>query len=100
MHTDVPELGESEPGYKTPRWVQVWFLKRSRNGWKSKYKVLKTAFKNLQNRVNDLNESRGKWRSDAKELSRRVRKLEAENAILRERAAALKKDGQRTCRSG
>jgi len=100
MHTDVRESEQREAKYTTPSWVQRWFLTRSRNGWKTKYKVLKAASKVLQNRVNDMTKSREKWRHDAKELVQRVRELEAENAVLRERAAASKKHGQRTFGSG
>ncbi len=71
--------------YVTPRWVQAWFLQRSRDNWKRKYKQLKTEAKRLRNRVNDVTGSREKWREQAREL-------EAENAALREQAA-LKKYG-------
>jgi hypothetical protein len=40
--------------YTTPRWVQVWFLVRSRARWKRKYQDLKIQAKRLQNRVNDV----------------------------------------------
>jgi uncharacterized protein YlxW (UPF0749 family) len=70
--------------YKTARWVQVWFLGRSRDNWKRKYKELKTQAKRLKNQVNDVTRSRQRWR-------RRAEDLEKENAALRE--AALKKDG-------
>ena len=46
--------------------------------------------KRLQNRVADVTKSREKWRNEAEQLSRRVHELEAENAALREQAAALK----------
>ena len=71
--------------YLTPRWVQAWFLKRSRDNWKKKYQRLKADAKRLQNRVNDVTRSRESWRQQ-------VRALEAENAALREQAA-LKKSG-------
>jgi len=100
MHTDVRESEQEETEYTTPTWVQRWFLKKSRDRWKSRCKALKAASKGLQNRVNDVTKSREKWRHDAKELARRVRELEAENAVLRERAAASKKHGQRACGSG
>ena len=73
--------------YTTPRWVQAWFLGRSRDKWKAKYKELKIQAKRLQNRANDVTHSRQKWRERAYEL-------EAENAALREQAA-LKKSGHR-----
>jgi chromosome segregation ATPase len=79
--------------YTTPRWVQVWFLGRSRSRWKQKYKNLKTEAKRLQNRVADVTKSREKWRSETEHLRQRVAELEAQNATLREQDAALKKDG-------
>lgn len=71
--------------YTTPRWVQVWFLQRSRDNWKRKYQALKADSKRLLNRVNDVSKSRAQWR-------REVERLAAENAALREQAA-LKKGG-------
>ena len=72
--------------YKTVPRVQAWFLGRSRDKWKQKYKQLKADAKRLQNRVNDVTRSRESWRQ-------RVERLEAENAALREQQAALKKGG-------
>lgn len=82
--------------YTTPRWVQVWFLRRSRDNWKKKYVSLKANAKRLQNRVNDVSKSREKWRGKSQTLEQRVRELEARNAILQEQLEALKKDGPRT----
>jgi predicted nuclease with TOPRIM domain len=73
--------------YTTPQRVQVWFLGRSRDNWKSKYKRLKAEAQRLKNRVKYAEHSREDWQE-------RLEKLEAENAALREQAA-LKKDGQR-----
>ena len=100
MHMDVRETEVSKSKYRTRLWVQVWFLKRSRECWKNKYKNLRGAIKGLRNQVNDVTRSREKWRGDAKELSRQIRELEAENAVLREQAAALKKGRQHACRFG
>jgi uncharacterized protein YlxW (UPF0749 family) len=69
--------------YTTSRRVQAWFLQRSRDRWKAKYKQLKAEAKRLQNRVNDVTHSRQKWRGQAEEL-------EAENAALKEQAAFKK----------
>jgi SMC interacting uncharacterized protein involved in chromosome segregation len=91
MEVQCPQDGK--PKYKTPRWVQVWFLGRSRDGWKRKYQELKEDAKRLQNRVNDVTKSRAQWREEAEQLSRRIQELEAQNAALQERAAASKKDG-------
>ena len=79
--------------YKTPRWVQAWFLGRSRSRWKQKYKDLKVEAKRLQNRVADVTKSREKWREQTEQLTQRIQELEAQNAALQEQAAALKKDG-------
>jgi hypothetical protein len=74
--------------YTTPRWVQVWFLRRSRDNWKKRHQELKAERKRLLNRVNDVTKSRERWR-------RQAGQLEAENAALREKQqAALKKDGR------
>ena len=80
--------------YTTPRWVQAWFLRRSRDNWKAKYVELKIGSKRLQNRVNDVSKSREKWRDETKQLEERVSKLETENSALQEQLAALKKDGR------
>jgi SMC interacting uncharacterized protein involved in chromosome segregation len=80
--------------YTTPRWVQVWFLRRSRDNWKRKYRELKTQAKRLKNAVHDLTGSRQKWRDQAEQGSRRIGELEAENAALQEQAGG-KKGGRR-----
>ena len=77
-----------EKRYLTPRWVQAWFLKRSRDNWKRKYMELKAGEKRLKNRVNDVTASRESWQQ-------RARKLKAGNAAL-PKQAALKKSGPRT----
>lgn len=77
--------------YTTPRWVQAWFLRRSRDNWKKKYMKRKASGKRLQNRVNDISKSRQKWREQAEQLEQRVQELQAENAALEKQLAALKK---------
>lgn len=67
--------------YTTPRWVQAWFLQRSRDNWKKKYQLLKADAKRLANRVNDATRSRQHWQQQ-------VATLQKENAALK---AALKK---------
>jgi len=69
--------------YTTVHRVQAWFLGRSRDNWKQKYKRLKVHAKRLQNRVNDVTRSRESWREQ-------VELLQAENAALREQAALKK----------
>jgi hypothetical protein len=84
---DAISLDGKTRKYTTVHRVQAWFLGRSRDNWKNKYKKLKVHAKRLQNRVNDATRSRNGFRE-------RVRVLEAENAALREQAA-LKKYGRR-----
>ena len=91
---DVPVQQDAKVKYTTPRWVQVWFLGRSRARWKQKHKNLKVETKRLRNQMYDLSKSREKWREEARQLSRRVQELEAQNAALQERVAASKKYGQ------
>jgi hypothetical protein len=91
MDATAPKDGKVK--YKTPRWVQAWFLGRSRERWKQKYKELKVEAKRLQNRVADVTKSREKWRSETEQLRQQVHELQAQTAALREQAAALKKDG-------
>ena len=85
---------DGKKAYSTPRWVQVWFLRRSRDNWKRKSKQLRTDAKRLKNRVNDVTRSRERWRQQAEQADQRLRELEVQNAVLREQAA-LKKDGRR-----
>lgn len=75
MDATVQETGKQS--YKTPSRVQAWFLGRSRDRWKAKYKQLKADAKRLKNKVHDVTISREEWREE-------VRRLEAENAALRE----------------
>jgi predicted nuclease with TOPRIM domain len=77
-----PEASEGKR-YTTPRWVQAWFLRRSRDKWKDKCRQLKVESKRLANRVNDVSKSREHWREQ-------VQALREENAALREQAALKK----------
>lgn len=91
MDVQAEKTGKRE--YTTPRWVQVWFLGRSRDTWRRKHHELKIEAKRLQHQVSDVNKSREKWREEASQLRRRVRELETENAALRRQGTDLKKDG-------
>ena len=85
--------GQGEKGkkqFKTPRWVQVWFLLRSRDNWKCKYMRLKAEGRRWQQRVNDVARSREHWRERTLDQQKRVQDLEAENAALRVQAAKKK----------
>jgi predicted nucleic acid-binding Zn-ribbon protein len=80
--------------YKTPKRVQAWFLQKSRNRWRRKYRELKQEQKRLRNCVADVSKSREKWRQEVQELRERNKQLEADLARLRaEGSAAFKKGG-------
>lgn len=90
MDASTAETSKAE--YTTSRQVQAWFLGRSRDRWKQKYKKLKAEAGRLQRCVADVTKSREKWRDEAKESRRRFQELEAQTAALQEQAAAFKKD--------
>jgi hypothetical protein len=85
MDAPISQEGNGGKKYTTPSRVQAWFLGRSRDKWKAKYKALRVRAKRLANRVNDVSKSREHWREQAEALRE-------ENAALREQAA-LKKGG-------
>jgi chromosome segregation ATPase len=70
--------------YRSPKHVQILFLKRSRNKLRAKYRDLKDDQKRLQNRVRDVAKSREDWRRQAEELQAANEQLAQENAELRE----------------
>ena len=77
--------------YTTPPRVQAWFLRRSRDNWKAKYMKLKARFKRVQNQVNDVSKSREKWCNETKQLEELFFQLQAENAAMQDKLAALEK---------
>ena len=78
-------------GYKSPKRVQAWFLKRSRNKLREKYQELKRHQKRQENRVRDVVKSREQWRGKAEALEARVAELELQKAILEELVAIKKR---------
>jgi Basic region leucine zipper len=74
--------------YKSRPGALAWFFRKSRDGWKRKYRDLKGTVKGLKNRVADLTRSRQRWRAKAERAGERLDALEAENAALRARIAA------------
>ncbi len=64
-------------GYKSPKHAQVWFLKRSRDGWKQKYQRLKAEARGLRQHLADLTKSRQRWRLRAEAAERQLAQLPA-----------------------
>jgi uncharacterized protein (DUF3084 family) len=68
---------DEQPGYKTSKQVQAWFLGRSRDRWKQKYMDLKADSKRLSQRVADVSRSRDRWRREAESLRAQSAELQA-----------------------
>jgi hypothetical protein len=87
--------GTSEPtgtpppkDYKSRPGALVWFFRKSRDRWKSKYQNLKATVKGYKNRIADLTQSRQQWRHQAEQAGEQLAAVEAENAVLRAQIAA------------
>ena len=74
---------DGKPAYTTSKQVQAWFLRRSRDLWKTKYADLKLEFKGLRQRIADIDRSRAQWRRKAEDAGQQIEALQAENARLR-----------------
>jgi chromosome segregation ATPase len=91
---------DSKPAYTTSKQVQAWFLRRSRDLWKTKYAELKAEFKRSRQRVADIDRSRAQWRDRAERAAGELQRLQAENAQLRatlEATAAREKNDTPSC---
>jgi chromosome segregation ATPase len=93
---DDPALDPTPKDYKSRPGALAWFFRKSRDGWKRKYRDLKVTVKGLKNRIADLTRSREQWRAKAEQAGQRLGALEAENAELRARIAAAEEKKKRT----
>jgi chromosome segregation ATPase len=75
--------------YKSPPHALIWFFRKSRDLWKSKYQELKASVKQLKNRIADLTKSREQWKLKAEQANDQLGVLEAEIAGLRAQVATL-----------
>ena len=82
--------------YRSPKHAQVWFLRRSRDGWKAKYGILQANKKKVDDRVRDLTKCRDQWAAKAAQEVARAKELEQENADLKQQLEGLKKSGLRS----
>ena len=93
-HND--SIGDPTPrDYRSRPGALAWFFRKSRDGWKRKYRDLKVTVKGLKNRIADLTKSREQWRAKAERAGERLGALEAENAELRARVAAAAEEKKR-----
>jgi hypothetical protein len=86
---------DGRPAYTTSKQVQAWFLRRSRDLWKTKYADLKLEVKRARQRVADMDRSRAQWRRRAEDAGRQLEALQAENARLRAAAEAAADVGEK-----
>lgn len=70
----------------------IWFLRKSRDQWKSKVQQIRTELKRLQNRVADVTKSRESWKQQAQAVGERESAMQAEVARLQERVAELERE--------
>ena len=84
---------DGRPAYTTSKQVQAWFLRRSRDLWKTKYADLKLELKRARQRVADVDRSRARWRRKADEAGQQLEALQADNARLRAAADAATDGG-------
>jgi uncharacterized protein YlxW (UPF0749 family) len=66
--------------YKSPPHALIWFFRKSRDLWKSKYQELQASIKRLKNRVADVTKSREQWKLKVEQTNNQLTVLEAENA--------------------
>src|SRR5271157_4581388 len=77
--------------YKSPPHALIWFFRKSRDLWKSKYQELQASIKRLKNRVADVTKSREQGNLKAKQTNTQLPVLKAENARLRPKTETLEK---------
>lgn len=80
-------LPAAPEGYKSRPGALVWFFRKSRDNWKSKYQALKISVKGLKNQLAAVTRSRAEWRAKAEAAGHRAADLEAELAEIRGRIA-------------
>jgi hypothetical protein len=97
---DDAALDPTPTDYKSRPGALIWFFRKSRDGWKRKYRDLKVTVKALKNRIADVTRSREHWRAEAEQAGRRLGALEAENAELRARLAAAEEKKDRAMGPG
>jgi peptidoglycan hydrolase CwlO-like protein len=93
---DGVETAPTSKEYTSRPGALVWFFKKSRDRWKSKYQELKASIKGYKNRVADLTKSREQWKLKAEEAAEQLSTLKTEVAALRAEAAARAEEKKRT----
>lgn len=94
--TAEPTEKPTREDYTSRPGALIWFFRKSRDGWKEKYKELKATIKGFKNQIAAVTKSREQWRLKAEQASERVSALEAEVTELRTQAAASADKKKRT----
>ena len=95
-----PSRVSTHENYKSRPGALIWFFRKSRDRWKTKYHDVKTTVKALKNQIAAVTRSREQWRLKAQRACEHLSALEAEVAGLRARVAAeqeKKRTRQITC---
>ncbi len=82
--------------YKSRPGALIWFFRKSRDRWKSKYQNLKAKVKGFKNQIAAVTKSREQWRAKAEHAGAHVTALENENAALRAQITAFEEKKKRT----
>ena len=82
------DAASTREDYKSRPGALIWFFRKSRDRWKSKYQNLKATAKGFKNQIAAVTKSREQWRAKAERAEQRVTALETENAALRAEIAA------------
>lgn len=82
--------------YRSRRGALIWFFRKSRDLWKSKYQTLKASVKQLKNRVADLTKSRDQWRLKAEQANDQLDALKAQVVNLQAMVEALTSEKKTT----
>jgi uncharacterized protein YceH (UPF0502 family) len=86
--TATVDAAATHEDYKSRPGALIWFFRKSRDRWKSKYQKLKATVKGFKNQSAAVTKSREQWRAKAERAEQRVSALETENAALRAALAA------------
>ena len=86
---------QTTKAYKSRPGALIWFFRKSRDLWKSKYQALKASVKQLKNRVADLTKSREQWRLKAEQANSQLADLQAEIASLQAKVEMLASEKKR-----
>ncbi len=75
---EVEKTAGCETNWKSPLPKLVRFFRRSRNGWKAKYRAMKQQHKLMGNQVRAVEKSRARWKEVAEQAQQQVRQLQQE----------------------